>query len=120
MTHKALRDAATERGIAWIRRAVASLREVAARPVDGGTTEELTADADALDTLLALLPGDGDEYEVWHDEMCVAGASGPGAEAEAMHYAIQYAEDGPARVERITRTVVCELNPTDAPDGERR
>ena len=56
------------------------------------------------------------EFEVWQDDMNVAGASGPGALTEAMHYAAQYAEDGPLRVERITRTVVYETS-SEAPSA---
>lgn len=48
------------------------------------------------------------EFEVWQgDEMC-ASASGPRNEAlrEAMHYAAQYAQDGPVRVFEVTRKLV--------------
>lgn len=51
------------------------------------------------------------EFEVWQDDMCVAGTSGLRERAlgEAMHYAHQYVEDGPVIVQEITRTEVCRL-----------
>ena len=48
------------------------------------------------------------EFEVWQGDEMVASASGPRDEAmrEAMHYAAQYAQDGPVRVFEVTRTLV--------------
>ena len=48
------------------------------------------------------------EFEVWQGDEMVASASGPREDAlrEAMHYAAQYAEDGPVRVFEVTRTLV--------------
>jgi hypothetical protein len=42
-------------------------------------------------------------YELWQGGICVAGASGPEStkdrlQGEIMHYARQYAEDGPCEV----------------------
>ena len=42
-------------------------------------------------------------YELWQGDICVAGASGPQSnkdrlQAEIMHYARQYAQDGPCEV----------------------
>ena len=51
------------------------------------------------------------EFEVWQGDEMVASASGPREDAlrEAMHYAAQYAEDGPVRVFEVTRTLVPNL-----------
>jgi len=48
------------------------------------------------------------EFEVWQGDEMVASASGPREDAlrEAMHYAVQYAQDGPVRVFEVTRTLM--------------
>ena len=48
------------------------------------------------------------EFEVWQGDEMVASASGSRDDAlrEAMHYAAQYAQDGPVRVFEVTRTIV--------------
>lgn len=57
-----------------------------------------------LRRLASASPAGGEvEYEVWQDDMLVAGASGPGAYAEALHYLAQYAQDGPVRLIAVTR-----------------
>lgn len=47
------------------------------------------------------------EFEVWQGDNMVASASGPRDDAlrEAMNYAAQYEQDGPARVFEVTRTL---------------
>jgi hypothetical protein len=42
------------------------------------------------------------QFEVWQDDMCVASGEGPelaSIKAEAAHYAANYAQDGPVKVE---------------------
>jgi len=48
------------------------------------------------------------EFEVWQGDEMAASASGPRDTAlrEAMHYAVQYAQDGQVRVFEVTRTLV--------------
>lgn len=52
--------------------------------------------------------GEEAEYEIWQDDMPVAGASGPRdrAFAEAMHYAQVYGQDGPVSVCEVVRLPV--------------
>lgn len=57
---------------------------------------------DMRDKLFAYLNYEA-EYEVWQDDMPVASASGKGASEEIMHYAAQYAEDGPVEVIEVLR-----------------
>jgi len=46
------------------------------------------------------------EFEVWQDDMCVAGTMGSNALNEIKHYAAQYEQDGPIEVYEVTRTLV--------------
>ena len=64
--------------------------------------------------LLAAAPaapeGDKDaEYELIQDDVLCAGTSGPSALKEIMHYAEQYAEDGPIEIYKVTRTRIAAL-----------
>jgi len=46
------------------------------------------------------------EFEVWQDDMCVAGTMGSNALNEIKHYAAQYEQDGPIEVYEVTRTLI--------------
>ena len=48
------------------------------------------------------------EFEVWQDEMMVAGTSGPRAMAlaDAQHYYLIYSQDGPVKLYEVTRVEV--------------
>lgn len=48
------------------------------------------------------------EFELWQGDEMVARASGPRDDAlrEVMHYAAQYAQDGPVQVFEVTRTLL--------------
>jgi len=46
------------------------------------------------------------EFEVWQDDMCVAGTMGSNALNEIKHYAAQYKQDGPIEVYEVTRTLI--------------
>lgn len=61
-----------------------------------------------LEALRAALAEEPGEFEVWQDEECVAGTSGPRADAlrEAMHYAAQYELSGPVKVFEVMRTLI--------------
>lgn len=45
-------------------------------------------------------------YEIWQDDMCVAGASGQGALSEIMHYATIYSQDAPIKIYKTWREEV--------------
>lgn len=47
-----------------------------------------------------------EEYEILCNGEWVAGASGPGARAEILHYLTQYEQDGPCEVYAVTRRLV--------------
>jgi hypothetical protein len=52
------------------------------------------------------------EFEVWQDDMVVAGSSGPRESAlrEIHHYAAQYACDGPVQIFEVHRTLIASAN----------
>jgi len=47
-----------------------------------------------------------EEYEILCNGEWVAGANGPGARAEILHYLTQYEQDGPCEVYAVTRRLV--------------
>jgi hypothetical protein len=70
------------------------------------------ANPSAILDLLALvekLQGDAPEeftepeYEIWQDEMVVAGTAGKRALKEAKHYAAMYSQDGPCEIIEVRR-----------------
>jgi hypothetical protein len=56
-----------------------------------------------------------EEYELWQDDMMVAGASGPGSFGEIMNYARQYAQDGAVEVFRVRREKIAQSPPAPSP-----
>lgn len=68
--------------------------------------------ADALQEPLIITFGnqnDEDEYEIYQNDECVAGASGKGALQEILLYAAQYSLDGPVELFKVTRTLISKL-----------
>jgi hypothetical protein len=67
---------------------------------------------EALRTPLADQVQVGAEFELWQDDMVVAGSSGPRESAlrEIHHYTAQYACDGPAQIFEVHRTLIASAN----------
>ena len=86
---------------------IESLRNYAQDFCDSG--DDKIALNEYADRLTALQSGAGDgveEYQVWVDDMMVAGAEGEGSLKEALHYAKQYEQDGPVTIYKVTRQVI--------------
>lgn len=90
--------------------------DIATGCADDAAFAAYDADAFRIAALKALT--DLADFEIWQDDMMVAGASGPREAAlrEAMHYAAIYGRDGFVEVFEIIRRPIAITSPKSDPD----